>query len=201
LVLPNALDALEQDRHRFSRDVARAHLGVAGEDLVVGVIGRLHRKKNTLLALEGFGEFAKTFQGNARLLFVGEGPSRPRLQERAEELAIPASFSGFVANATRYLRAFDLLLFPASNAEAFGMVALEAMLAEVPVVASRAPGPGWVLGDGATYFEANEPSLVAKALASAAAAPVSNRERALEHFSPRALSHKLAELVLDQSAR
>ena len=194
-VVPNALDAAEQDQHRVSRAVAREHLGVAGDELVVGVLGRLHRKKNTPLALEGFSEFAKTYEGKARLLFVGHGPLRPRLEKRASELGISASFSGFVAHATRYLRAFDLLLFPASDLEAFGMVALEAMLADVPVVASRAPGPGWVLGERATYFEANEPALVAKALHEASANRVSNRERALEKFSPQALTSTLAELV------
>jgi len=199
-VLPNALDATEQDRHRVSRAVAREHLGVADEDLVVGVVGRLHHKKNPMLALEGFGEFAKNYSGRARLLFVGHGPLRPRLQERAAELDIPASFSGFVTNATRYLQAFDLLLFPASDIEAFGMVALEAMLADVPVVTSRAPGPGWVLGEGATYFEANESALVAKALQEAAnnhgnSNRTSNRQRALDSFSPQAVSRKLQKLA------
>lgn len=194
-VLPNALDAAEQDRYRVSRASAREHLGVSGDDLVVGVVGRLHHKKNPLLALEGFGEFVKSYEGQARLLFVGHGPVRPRLQERATELDIPASFSGFVANATRYLRAFDLLLFPAADIEAFGMVALEAMLADVPVVASRAPGPGWVLGEGATYFAANEPTLVARALHEATAKKTSNRERALDKFSPQAVASTLAEMV------
>ena len=195
LVVPNALNALEQDQHRVSRLVARSHLGVAGEDLVVGVLGRLHRKKNTMLALDGFGEFAKSFNGATKLLFVGDGPLRPRLQRRAQEKSIPVTFSGFVADATRYLRAFDLLLFPASRHEAFGMVALEAMLAEVPVVASRAPGPAWVLGDCATYYDSNEPGQIAQALRNAAVNPIRDRGRAIEYFSPLALSKTLEGLV------
>ena len=205
VVVPNGLDAAEQDRHRVARAVARSHLGVAGDDLVVGVIGRLHRKKNTMLALEGFGEFASSYEGSARLLFVGDGAYRERLQERATDKAIPASFAGFVANAPRYLKAFDLLLFPASSAEAFGMVALEAMLADVPVVASRAPGPNWVLGDGATYFDADQPANVAQALHAAAndkisanntkSDQLSQRDRAIENFSPQALARTLEKLV------
>ena len=74
------------------------------------------------------------------------------------------------------------------------MVALEAMLADVPVVASRAPGPGWVLGEGAAYFEANEPAVIAKALHEAAENRVTNRARAVEKFSPQALAATLAEL-------
>lgn len=194
-VLPNGIHAAEQDLHRVSRAVARRHLGINGDELVVGVIGRLHRKKNTMLALKGFSQFAASYEGSARLLFVGDGPLRPRLEAQIAELAIPATFSGFVANATRYLQAFDLLLFPAADVEAFGMVGLEAMLAEVPVVARRAPGPAWVLGDGAVYFEQNEPAAVAAALREATVERVSNRARALEHFSPKAIAVRLEELA------
>jgi len=74
------------------------------------------------------------------------------------------------------------------------------MLADVPVVTSRAPGPGWVLGEGATYFEANESALVAKALQEAAnnhgnSNRTSNRQRALDSFSPQAVSRKLQKLA------
>lgn len=194
-VLPNALEAAEEDRHRVSRTVARRHLGIEGEELVVGVLGRLHRKKNTMLAVEGFGEFRQSFEHPARLLVVGDGPLRPRLERKAAELNLPATFTGFVADATRYLKAFDILLFPASNAEAFGMVALEAMLAEVPVVASRAPGPSWVLGDRAAYFEHNTVKSVADALLDAVARRAVGRDRALEKFSISAAAERLQNLA------
>ena len=92
-------------------------------------------------------------ENGARLLFVGDGPLKPWLERRATELKLPVSFAGYVADATRYLRAFDLLLFPASEVEAFGMVALEAMLAEVPVVASSAPGPRLGAGRGGRLLQ------------------------------------------------
>lgn len=195
LVLPNALDAAEQDQHRFPRAVARQHLGVAGDELVVGVLGRLHRKKNTSLAMEGFAEFQRSFDKPARLLVMGDGPLRPRLEEKAAELKLPATFAGFVANATRYLQAFDILLFPAASTEAFGMVALEAMLAEVPVVSSRAAGPSWVLGERAAYFEGDNVASVADALHEAVRERVVGRDRALQEFSIEATAKRLRELA------
>ncbi len=195
LVLPNALEVAEQDRHRVSREVARQHLGVAGDELVVGVLGRLHRKKNTLLALEGFGEFQRSYDKPVRLLVVGDGPLRPRLERTARELGLAATFTGFVADATRYLRAFDILLFPASAAEAFGMVALEAMLAEVPVVASRAPGPAWVLGDSAAYFDRDEAASVAAALHAAVRDRAVGRARAEQEFSIAATAKRLQDIA------
>jgi len=173
-VLPNALEAAEQDRHRVSRAVAREHLGVAGDELVVGVL-----------------EFQRGYDKPAKLLVVGDGPLRPRLQRKATELELQATFTGFVADATRYLKAFDILLFPASNAEAFGMVALEAMLAEVPVVASRAPGPGWVLGESAAFFDSNDVGSVAAALHEAVRDRVVGRDRALAEFSIEATAGRL----------
>jgi len=194
-VIPNALSAPEEDRTRVSREVARRHLGVLEDELVVGVLGRLHRKKNTLLALEGFAEFASRYDAKARLLVVGNGPLQPRLQERSRELKAPVTFTGYVAEATRYMQAFDLLLFPAADIEAFGMVALEAMLAEVPVVASNAPGPKWVLGDNAVFFERNKPDAVADALSRAVVERPTGRYRALKEFSPAAVADIFSRLA------
>ncbi len=200
-VLQNALISTEQDHRRVSRAVARTQLGLDGEELVVGVVGRLHHKKNCELALRGFAEFASTAglrpsEGvKPRLLFMGDGDQRESLAELAQSLAVKVSFSGFVPDAARYLPALDLLLFPASRAEAFGMVALEAMLAEVPVVCSRAPGPAWVLGEGASYFDNDEPLEVAAALHRGFDTKPTARARALEVFSPRGLAERLEAIA------
>jgi glycosyltransferase involved in cell wall biosynthesis len=172
-------------------------LGLDGGELVVGVVGRLHHKKNCELALRGFAEFARTASAaiKPRLLFMGDGDQRESLAELASSLAVNVSFSGFVPDAARYLPALDLLLFPASRAEAFGMVALEAMLAEVPVVCSRAPGPAWVLGEGASYFDNDEPLEVAGALHRGFDTKPTARARALEVFSPRGLAERLEAIA------
>ena len=43
--------------------------------------------------------------------------------------------------AHRYLKAFDCFVFPSTEQEEFGIVLLEAMFAEVPIICSDSPGP------------------------------------------------------------
>jgi len=212
-VLPNALIADELDQRRVSRTAARAHLQLGSDETVVGVLGRLHRKKNVELAVRGFAAFAERFatanmgkersvgKSGPRLVLLGDGPLRAPLERLAGQLQaetqapFSVQFAGFVPDGSRYMAAFDALLFPASGAEAFGMAALEAMLARVPVVCSEAPGPAWVLGDTASYFDGADPQSVGDALIRCLDTPRHGRERGRAEFSPDALAKQLQAIA------
>ena len=77
----------------------------------------------------------------AKLLLVGDGPDRSRAEKRAEDLGIrPDVVSiGKVKNPIEPLLVSDLFLLP-SETESFGLSALEALAAGVPVIASRVGG-------------------------------------------------------------
>ncbi|MDP6375015.1 MAG: glycosyltransferase [Pseudomonadales bacterium] len=159
--LPNALD-LEQLK-ALSRDEARRALGLPAEGRLCAVVGRLHRKKRPDLALTAF--IAADLPG-WRLVFVGDGELRGALESQVRGESV--IFTGFVEDARRYLAAFDALLMTSSAEEAFGMAALEAMAAGLPVVAPRVPGPQSVLGECGYYFDDASSEPVARALCAAA---------------------------------
>ena len=77
----------------------------------------------------------------ATLLMVGDGPERTRAEARCRELDLTQDvvFLGKVKNPIEPLLISDLLLLP-SETESFGLVALEAMAAGVPVVSSNVGG-------------------------------------------------------------
>lgn len=76
-----------------------------------------------------------------RLLLVGDGPDRSRAAQRARALGVfdRISFVGTVGHFVDYLRHADLFLLP-SETESFGLAALEALSAGVPVIAYRVGG-------------------------------------------------------------
>ncbi len=83
------------------------------------------------------------------LLMVGDGPERSSAEYTARHLAVEkhVHFLGKRDNIEELLGSADLLLLPSEN-ESFGLVALEAMACEVPVVVSCVGGLPEVITDG-----------------------------------------------------
>lgn len=111
----------------------RAKWGADAGDIVVACVGRLAPEKNLDLALKAFATI-KRFAPRARMLFVGDGPSRKTL-ERAHPEHIYAGMRLGADLAEHYASA-DMFLFP-SLTETYGNVTLEAMASGLPVVAFR----------------------------------------------------------------
>jgi L-malate glycosyltransferase len=87
------------------------------------------------------------------LLMVGDGPERASTESLGRELGVEKDvvFLGKVKNPIEPLLISDLLLLP-SETESFGLVALEAMAAGVPVISSNVGGLPEVNVHGVTGF-------------------------------------------------
>ncbi|MBW3130244.1 N-acetyl-alpha-D-glucosaminyl L-malate synthase BshA [Hymenobacter profundi] len=77
----------------------------------------------------------------AKLLLVGDGPDRPRIEKIVRELEHhqDVRFLGKLEAVEEVLSVTDLFLMP-SEKESFGLAALEAMACEVPVLSTNAGG-------------------------------------------------------------
>ena len=84
----------------------------------------------------------------AKLLLVGDGPERPKAEWLADTQGVAADvmFMGKQSDMAPLLSIADVLLLPSEN-ESFGLVALEAMACEVPVIATRIGGIPEVVED------------------------------------------------------
>ncbi len=89
----------------------------------------------------------------ARLLLIGDGPDRSLAERLAREGGFEdrTTFLGNVAAVEMILPATRLMLLP-SDAESFGLAALEAMACGVPVVGTAAGGLPEVVEDGKHGF-------------------------------------------------
>ena len=98
--------------------------------------------------------FAKVRQQiPSKLLLVGDGPDRPKMEKLCRELGIcnDVRFLGKLDAVEEVLSIADLFLMP-SEKESFGLAALEAMACEVPVVSSNAGGIPELNIDGETGY-------------------------------------------------
>jgi len=91
--------------------------------------------------------------GKARLLMVGDGPERPKAEwlARTQGVADDVIFIGKHNDMSQFLAMSDVLLLP-SELESFGLVALEAMACEVPVIATHVGGIPEVVRHGIDGF-------------------------------------------------
>jgi glycosyltransferase involved in cell wall biosynthesis len=87
----------------------------------------------------------------AYLVLVGTGPEQPSLEAEARALGLAGRvlFAGYRADAQRIMSAFDLYV-NCSTYEGVSLTILEAMAAELPVVATRVGGNPEVVVDGET---------------------------------------------------
>lgn len=132
-----------------------------------------------------------------RLLMVGDGPERGRVEQHCREHRIcqAITFIGSLPLVEEVLVGADLFLLP-SETESFGLAALEAMACEVPVIASRAGGIPEVVVHGETGYLCEVGDVDGMASAAQAllkdedrrrAMGAAGRRRALESFSQDAV--------------
>jgi glycosyltransferase involved in cell wall biosynthesis len=130
----------------------------------------------------------------ARLIVLGEGPERPRLEQLVGELSLAelAALPGFVANPLAYMAKADVLAL-SSRVEGMPTVIIEAMACGSPIVATDCPhGPSELLGNEAfgRLVAVGDADALAKALTSTLSEPRDperQRRRAAEFAVDRAV--------------
>ncbi|WP_082705839.1 glycosyltransferase family 4 protein [Aneurinibacillus thermoaerophilus] len=149
-VIPLGIDVKEWEKtDKLFENVKKVREEVAIKPIIL-FVGRLVYYKGVEYLIEAMTEI------NASLFLVGEGPLKPLLQKRAEELGITEKIN-FLGGASKeqlvtYLHACDIFVLPSvERSEAFGIVQLEAMACGKPIVSTNlTTGVPFVNQDGKT---------------------------------------------------
>jgi glycosyltransferase involved in cell wall biosynthesis len=149
---------------------------VPADARVLLCISRLERQKGVDVAIRALSDV-----DGAHLVVLGEGPERPELERLARELDVPVYLPGRVPDVSAWLRRASLLVHPA-RWEGFGLALLEAMLAGLPVVATRVSSIPEIVADGETglLVPPDDPAALARAVNQVLAGPSGYGERGLE---------------------
>lgn len=159
VAMPKGLDPIDAGK-------LKADLGIRAGDFVVGSVGRIYnevkRFSDILEAIKISG------RSNFKFLLVGDGPDLRKLKEMAQELKLEGNFIavGYQENPGLYYQIMDVFCVPSAH-EGFGLVAAEAMLHHLPVIASNVGGLANVVIDKETGFliPVNSPSAISQKLA------------------------------------
>ena len=138
-----------------SRRTLRAEIGAGDETFVVGWAGRLTAIKRPLDLIRTLRALLDS-DVDALLVLVGDGEDRADVEALAEDLGVAdrCRLVGFQKSIRPWYASFDALLLTSAN-EGTPVVAIEALAAARPVVATRAGGTGTVVRNGESgYLEA-----------------------------------------------
>lgn len=156
-VIPNGVDI---ERFRTLAPVPREFIvpNLQPFSRLLVSVGRLVEAKNHLTQFKTLARLPQTYH----LVVVGDGPLRFNLQQQVNGLGLKerVHFLGFRPDVPAILASADGLLIT-SLWEGFGLVAVEAMAAGVPVFATNIPGLTEVIGAAGTTFSSGDDNALA----------------------------------------
>jgi glycosyltransferase involved in cell wall biosynthesis len=146
VVVPNGVDV---SRPLRSRSEARARLGLDQRPLAV-CVGRLDEQKGQQVLLQAWSSVVSAVP-TARLVLVGDGPSRDALSAyvEAHDLGGHVELVGARPDVEDWYAAADVVAFSSAYGEGMPLVPLEAQAAGRSLVASDLPGVREAMAAGA----------------------------------------------------
>lgn len=132
-----------------SKSNLRRELNISPEMKLIGTIGFLQMRKGHVYLIEAFKEISFQFP-KTHLLIIGDGPLADTLKDKITELGLAGrvSMPGYLPNATRFLSAMDIFVFPSTGRECLPYVVLYGMDAALPIVATKVGGVGEQIEEG-----------------------------------------------------
>jgi glycosyltransferase involved in cell wall biosynthesis len=158
----------EQSVSAADAESLRERLGIAANEMVVLTVGRLSREKAHIDLLEAFKRLGDTKpEISSKLIIVGDGPERARLEAAAESFAGKGRviFTGQANDVRAFYAAADVFVLP-SRSEGSPNVLLEAMAANLPIVATAVGGVPEMVenNESALLVPQDDPSSIAAAI-------------------------------------
>ncbi|PHQ57867.1 MAG: glycosyl transferase [Porticoccus sp.] len=202
ITLYNRIDVDTVRQDLLDRQEAQHKLRLPENSWVLGSVGRLHPDKDPQTLIKAFARALPHLPAGALLVMLGDGKLRQTLKVLSAELDISDSvlIPGNVIEARRYFRAFDAFALT-SDHEPFGMVLLEAMAAELPIICSDCGGGPEVVGDTGELFPFGDADALAEKLIRVSQKQLTDSDhnrifqRLQNRFSDRAVREQFWQLL------
>jgi len=154
-VVPLGTDLQRFDPSRYNKNEARTSFGLPHNGYTIGVLGRLDKLKGQHILLQAIPEVVKQHP-NVMFLIAGDETAgehgyKEYLMRLCHSLGIEryVKYEPFTHDVPRLMAALDIFVLP-SFSETFGLVVVEAMAMERPIIATNAGGLPEIITNGKT---------------------------------------------------
>lgn len=136
-VLFNGIDLKKYVYPDFNRiNQLKQSFYINDDTVVLGMVGSLSENKYQEFGINIFANYHQ-INKNSKLIIVGDGPLRNKLENLAQDLSISKDvlFTGVRSDIPELMHLFDFFLLP-SKMEGLGIVAIEAQACGIPTIVS-----------------------------------------------------------------
>lgn len=136
-VIFNGIDITEHYKNSKGFTISKSKLGIPENSYVFGFVGRITKQKAPDIFIR-FASLVKEEVENAFFIIVGDGEERKEIENLIREYNLENNIliTGWVDNPMEYIKLFDQA-FLLSRWEGFGLVLIEYMIAEKPIIATN----------------------------------------------------------------
>jgi len=207
-MMHNAI-VVERYRRTGRRGMLVEVIGHAIPSPVIASLGRLSLEKGHADLIAAVDRVVRSGK-KISLVLIGDGPERPNLVQQITTLGLQETIflPGYIQEPQRLFEEIDLMVLP-SHTEGLPNAALEALLMEVPVLATRVGGTPEVITDGKTgrLVSAYSPDELASGILEFLSCPelwkrmaIEGKEMVKKNFDFQARTRKL-EAIYDEMLR
>ena len=154
-IIENGIDFSKfKDCEKF-RIETRKKVNIKDDEKVIGVVGRLSEQKDPITSIKAF-NLLQTENKNSKIMFIGDGELKEKVINYAKEYKIQDNviITGWVNDVEKYIPALDIAILP-SKWEGFGLVLIEYMACDKPIVATKVGGIENIIRDGKNGYLVN----------------------------------------------
>jgi glycosyltransferase involved in cell wall biosynthesis/uncharacterized protein (DUF362 family) len=147
VIIPNGIDTATFRPPAGGMREARVQLGIPDDAVLIGSVGRLSPEKNYVLLVQAVARAAQT--ENLRLVLVGDGADRARIQSEIDALNLKGKcrITGLQQDVLPWLQAMDIFCL-SSDTEGLSISLLEAGACGLPCVVTDVGGNAEIVADG-----------------------------------------------------
>lgn len=135
-LIPNTIQTERFKFNEAEREKKRELIGVADDEILLGAVGRVEKEKNHIFLIGVLKKLLRSMP-KAKLIILGDGSEREKLQEKSRELGLDDKviLYGSTDDVPGWLSAMDYYLMP-SLSEGFPISAVEAQASGLVCVLS-----------------------------------------------------------------